>query len=109
MSYMDQNVAFAPTGGIQELSFDEIDAVGGGNRGDATAGGAVHGATAASGAMIAARYSSVGARIGVIGGIAGIIGGAIVGGAIGYATYEIGEYRRGGGGGGWLFSTLSSM
>jgi hypothetical protein len=24
MSYMDQNVAFAPAGGIQELSFDEV-------------------------------------------------------------------------------------
>ena len=30
MSYMDANVAFAPTGGIQELSFDEIEAVAGG-------------------------------------------------------------------------------
>ena len=29
MSYMDHNAAFAPAGGIQELSFDEIDLVGG--------------------------------------------------------------------------------
>jgi len=28
MSYMDQNVAFAPASGIQDLSFDEIDQVG---------------------------------------------------------------------------------
>jgi len=28
MSYMDQNIAFAPAGGIQELSLDEIDTVG---------------------------------------------------------------------------------
>jgi len=27
MSYMDHNAAFAPAGGIQELSFDEIDQV----------------------------------------------------------------------------------
>ena len=30
MSYMDQNVAFAPAGGIQELSFDELFLVDGG-------------------------------------------------------------------------------
>jgi hypothetical protein len=30
MSYMDTNAAFAPAGGIQELSFDEIEEVGGG-------------------------------------------------------------------------------
>ena len=30
MSYMEHNAAFAPAGGIQELSFDEIDLVEGG-------------------------------------------------------------------------------
>lgn len=30
MSYMDHNAAFAPAGGIQELSFDDIGAVDGG-------------------------------------------------------------------------------
>jgi hypothetical protein len=30
MPYMDQKDAFAPAGGIQDLSFDEIDAVAGG-------------------------------------------------------------------------------
>ena len=30
MSYMDTHAAFAPAGGIQELSFDEIEEVGGG-------------------------------------------------------------------------------
>lgn len=30
MSYMDHNDAFAPAGGIQELSFDEIEEVSGG-------------------------------------------------------------------------------
>ena len=30
MSYMDHNAAFAPAGGIQELSFDEIAYVGAG-------------------------------------------------------------------------------
>ena len=29
MSYMDTHAAFAPAGGIQGLSFDEIEAVGG--------------------------------------------------------------------------------
>lgn len=32
MSFMDHDAAFAPAGGIQELSFDEIDQVGGGAR-----------------------------------------------------------------------------
>ena len=31
MSYMDTHAAFAPAGGIQELSFDEIDMVSGGH------------------------------------------------------------------------------
>ena len=30
MSYLDPNVAFAPAGGMQELSFDEIEQVNGG-------------------------------------------------------------------------------
>jgi hypothetical protein len=30
MSYMEHNAAFAPAGEIQELSFDEIEEVGGG-------------------------------------------------------------------------------
>jgi|CXWL01.1.fsa_nt_gi hypothetical protein len=30
MSYMNHDAAFAPAGGIQELSFDEVDAVAGG-------------------------------------------------------------------------------
>lgn len=30
MSYIDTHAAFAPAGGIQELSFDEIEEVGGG-------------------------------------------------------------------------------
>ena len=30
MSYMDTHAAFAPAGGIQELSFNEINEVGGG-------------------------------------------------------------------------------
>lgn len=30
MSYMDHNAAFAPAGGIQELSFDEVGEVDGG-------------------------------------------------------------------------------
>ena len=91
MAYMDANAVFAD--GIQELSFDEIGIVNGGDRGDATANGAVVGAGAAAAYMKAARYASFGARIGVVGGVLGIIGGAIVGGAIGYAAYQIGQAR----------------
>ena len=32
MSYMGHDAAFAPAGGIQELSFDEVEEVGGGAR-----------------------------------------------------------------------------
>ncbi len=91
MSYMNTHAAFAPAGGIQELSFDEIAHVSAGDRGDATAAGAIGGAAIAGGYMTALRFASYGARIGVLGGAAGIIGGAIVGGAIGYAAYTIGQ------------------
>lgn len=94
MSYMDHNTAFAPAGGIQELSFDEIGQVCGGDRGDATANGAVVGAGAAAAYMTAARYASYGARIGAVGGVLGVIGGAVVGGAIGYIAYEVGKSPR---------------
>ncbi|RRQ52512.1 hypothetical protein [Sphingorhabdus wooponensis] len=90
MSYMNTHAAFAPAGGIQELSFDEIAHVGAGDRGSATAAGAIGGFTVAGGYMTALRFASYGARIGILGGAAGIIGGAIVGGAIGFAAYTIG-------------------
>ena len=88
MSYMDTHAAFAPAGGIQELSFDEIEEVGGGRQA-ATANGAVLGAGSAVGYMTAMRFASYGARIGIVGGAVGVIGGAIVGGAIGYVAYTI--------------------
>ena len=67
MSYMDTHAAFAPAGGIQELSFDEIDLVGGAKeRGDRD--GCI--------AMTTAVGSLMGATLG-----AG--GGAIIGGALG--------------------------
>lgn len=91
MTYMNHQAAFA--GGIEELTFNEIELVNGGDRGDATANGAVVGGGAAAAYMTAARFASYGARIGVAGGIAGVIGGAIIGGAIGYAAYEIGKGR----------------
>ena len=91
MAYMDANAVFAD--GIQELSVDELGIVNGGDRGDATANGAVVGAGAAAAYMTAARFASYGARIGVFGGAMGIIGGAILGGAIGYAAYQIGNAR----------------
>jgi hypothetical protein len=47
MSYMNTHAAFAPAGGIQELSFDEIDLVSGGHDSvvidGATYGGAING------------------------------------------------------------------
>ena len=91
MSYMDTNAAFVSDREIQELNFDEIDCVFGADRGDATAAGAIGGATVAGGYMTALRFASYGARIGVLGGAAGIIGGAVVGGAIGYVAYNIGQ------------------
>ena len=47
MSYMNTHAAFAPAGGIQELSFDEIDLVSGGHDSvdieGATYGGSING------------------------------------------------------------------
>jgi hypothetical protein len=92
MSYMNTHVAFAPAGGIQELSFDEVEEViGGTDRGVATSAGAIGGGVAAAGYMTALRFASYGARIGVVGGIAGVVGGAVVGGAIGFIAYQIGK------------------
>ena len=88
MSYMS-NAEFAPASGIQELTFNEIDYVGGGDgaRGNSTAGGAA-----------AARGAAIGARIGVSAGVAGpvaaaagVVAGAVVGGAIGYVAHRIGS------------------
>ena len=56
MSYMDHNTAFAPAGGIQELSFDEINEVSG------SAVPAVVAACAAS-APCAAGVAAVGTAI----------------------------------------------
>lgn len=91
MAYLTSDNAFAV--GIQELTPAEVSVVSAGDRGDATAGGAVSGAMAASAYMTAARFASFGARVGVVGGAAGIIGGAIVGGAIGFIAWEIGNSR----------------
>lgn len=55
MSYMDHNVAFSPAGGIQELSFDEIDVVGGG--------------TLSPGTKAAVRLVARAAGISLVGGI----------------------------------------
>ncbi len=86
MSYIDQNVAFAPTGGIQELSFDEIGVVNGGDRGDATVAGAFAGA--AAGYRIF-QVASWGARLGAFAGPAGAVIGGIGGGAAAYLIYRL--------------------
>ena len=86
MSYMDQNIAFAPAGGIQELSFDEIDTVGGSDQGDSTVNGAIAGGTAGYHFMKGAKW---GIKLGRFAGPAGIIGGALVGGASAYFMYQV--------------------
>ena len=53
---MDTHAAFAPAGGIQELSFDEIDLVGGG--------------TLSPGTKVALRFVARAAGISLLGGIA---------------------------------------
>jgi len=72
MSYMDTHAAFAPAGGIQELSFDEVEEVGGGNkfwgkvgvaigkallRGAAGGAGVAVGAAAVTAAALAVDYA----------------------------------------------------
>jgi len=76
MSYMDHNAAFAPSGGIQELSFDEIDLVGGARSERQELG-------------CAAIGSFVGGALGIISGIAttavaGPLAGAFMG--LGFAS-----------------------
>lgn len=71
MSYINQNVAFAPAGGIQELSFDEIEEVGG-----AWVANAVGGALGAFGGAATGYVSSGGS-------LAGAVAGAAAGGVAG--------------------------
>ena len=71
MSYMNQ-AAFAPVGGIQELSFDEIGIV----------DGAAH--EAAEAILVGA---GAGAFIGAFAGPEGAAAGALVGAAAGYLMY----------------------
>ena len=88
---------------VRDLDEVEIDFVSGGDRGDATASGAVAvgiaGGTAgwAVGRGIA-QGASWGARFGMFAGPAGaligFVGGAVVGGGVGWAAYEIGSTTR---------------
>ena len=98
MSYMDTHAAFAPAGGIQELSFDEVLCVGGGNgaRGNSTAGGSVAGAGAGAAAGYAAGAragAQIGGRIGAfagpVGAVVGLAVGAVLGGVIGYVSHTV--------------------
>ena len=72
---------------MRDLNMNEIDAISGADRGDATAiGAAGFGvAGAVGGAKIGGTFG------GPIGAVVGGLGGAVVGGAIGYAAYEIGK------------------
>ena len=76
MSYMDTHAALAPAGGIQELSFDEIDFVGGGKEQPARSERQENGC-----AMVG---NAVGGALGLIGGVAttavaGPVAGAVMG------------------------------
>ena len=84
MVYMDGDAVFAD--GIQELSFDEIGIVNGGDRGDATVAGAFAGA--AAGYRIA-QGASWGARLGAFAGPAGAVVGGIGGGTAAYVIYRL--------------------
>ncbi|WP_273021450.1 hypothetical protein [Rheinheimera sp.] len=75
---------------MKELTFGQLNAISGGDRGDATAGGGIATGIAAGGyAASAARGAGYGARVGAIFGVAGFIGGAIVGGAAGFILYSV--------------------
>lgn len=75
---------------MQTLTLDEVMMVSGGDRGDATAGGAVGGAGAGA-AFAIARGAGLGLRAGIGLGLAGIVGGAIIGGGIGFIAYQVGK------------------
>ena len=95
---MDTHAAFAPAGGIRELSFDEVLCVGGGHgaRGNSTAAGSVAGAGAgsaagwAAGSRVGAQIvGRVGAFVGPVGAVVGLAVGAVVGGVIGYVSHTV--------------------
>ena len=79
---------------MRDLNMNEIDAVSGADRGDATAIGAA--GFGVAGAVEGAKIGgSMGTFGGPIGAVVGGLGGAVVGGAIGYAAYELGSRLRG--------------
>jgi len=90
MSYMDQNVAVAPAGGIQELSFDEVARISGGDIGDSTVAGTFAGAGAG---WRIARGASWGARLGAFAGPVGAVVGGLGGGVIAFAIYRYSSER----------------
>ena len=58
MSYMDTHAAFAPVGGIQELSFDEVEIVSGGSRSASGTTWSWEGVAAAAGTLSAAAAAA---------------------------------------------------
>ena len=88
---MDHNATFAPTGGIQLLSFDEIDEVTGGTAAEA---GLAIGVVAAIVAFSGVILGAAGATVVVVGAYEGAaIAFGLAGAAVGGAT----EDRRTGG------------
>ena len=75
---------------MQVLTMDEISIVSGGDRGDASAAGAVAGGMGGwSAGSAIARAAGMGALRGVGLGLAGMVGGAIIFGGIAYLTYRL--------------------
>ncbi|MFN3620204.1 hypothetical protein [Sphingorhabdus sp.] len=96
MSYMENNAAFAPAGGIQELSFDEIDLVGGAGRNltatevGLVAGGVGTAATVVGLGVAIAISGPIGIAIGIGAGMLGL-GAASVGIGAGMASWKTEE------------------
>jgi hypothetical protein len=71
---------------VRELTVEEIDWVGGGDRGDATVAGVFAGGAAGWNIV---RGASWGARLGAFAGPAGFVFGGILGGGLAYAVHMI--------------------
>lgn len=86
MSFMGHDAAFAPAGGIQELSFDEVDGVSGGVGVAGGVIGGVVGGLAGGYNYVAGHTGSSNGRGATFGGALVAIGSGMAGGAIAGAT-----------------------
>jgi hypothetical protein len=75
---------------MQTLTMDEISLVSGGDKGDATAGGAIAGGLALGNAGLSiARAAGLGAMRGLGFGLVGVVAGAALFGGIAYFSYAV--------------------